>query len=61
MPKSKMTAILKVTPSKDDKPLPGRNEPCPCGSKLKFKKCCGLKYSNYVSAKLVEAHKRFGC
>ncbi len=19
----------------------GRNDPCPCGSKLKFKKCCG--------------------
>jgi uncharacterized protein YecA (UPF0149 family) len=19
----------------------GRNEPCPCGSGLKFKKCCG--------------------
>ncbi|MCB1902002.1 UPF0149 family protein [Cognatazoarcus halotolerans] len=22
-------------------PLPGRNDPCPCGSGLKFKKCCG--------------------
>jgi uncharacterized protein YecA (UPF0149 family) len=21
-------------------PLPGRNDPCPCGSKLKYKKCC---------------------
>jgi NADH:ubiquinone oxidoreductase subunit D len=21
----------------------GRNEPCPCGSKLKFKKCCLIK------------------
>ena len=21
--------------------LPGRNEPCYCGSKVKFKKCCG--------------------
>jgi uncharacterized protein len=20
----------------------GRNEPCPCGSGKKFKKCCGL-------------------
>jgi uncharacterized protein len=20
---------------------PGRNEPCPCGSGVKFKKCCG--------------------
>jgi ribosome-binding protein aMBF1 (putative translation factor) len=23
-------------------PTPGRNEPCPCGSGRKFKKCCGL-------------------
>jgi uncharacterized protein YecA (UPF0149 family) len=22
-------------------PKPGRNEPCPCGSGRKFKKCCG--------------------
>lgn len=21
----------------------GRNDPCPCGSKVKFKKCCGSK------------------
>jgi uncharacterized protein YecA (UPF0149 family) len=24
-------------------PKVGRNEPCPCGSGLKFKKCCALK------------------
>lgn len=23
----------------------GRNEPCPCGSGKKYKKCCGLKES----------------
>ena len=23
-------------------PKVGRNEPCPCGSSKKFKKCCGL-------------------
>jgi len=22
---------------------PGRNDPCPCGSGKKYKKCCGLK------------------
>lgn len=27
-----------------DKPKVGRNEPCPCGSGLKFKKCCLKKY-----------------
>jgi SWIM/SEC-C metal-binding protein len=25
---------------KRDKPKVGRNDPCPCGSGLKFKKCC---------------------
>lgn len=24
----------------NDKPIVGRNEPCPCGSGLKYKKCC---------------------
>lgn len=24
-----------------ESPKVGRNEPCPCGSKLKYKKCCG--------------------
>lgn len=23
--------------------LPGRNDPCPCGSGKKYKKCCGAK------------------
>lgn len=25
------------------KALPGRNDPCPCGSGKKFKKCCGAE------------------
>ena len=24
-----------------EKPIPGRNDPCPCGSGKKYKKCCG--------------------
>lgn len=24
-----------------EKPKPGRNDPCPCGSGKKYKKCCG--------------------
>lgn len=24
-------------------PQPGRNDPCPCGSGKKYKKCCGRK------------------
>jgi len=27
-------------PIKADRP-PGRNDPCPCGSGKKYKKCCG--------------------
>ena len=42
----------KTLPGEDDKPLPepvapikgggnvGRNDPCPCGSGKKYKKCC---------------------
>ena len=29
------------SPIKNAKPKTGRNEPCPCGSGKKFKKCCG--------------------
>jgi preprotein translocase subunit SecA len=25
-----------------DAPKVGRNDPCPCGSGLKYKKCCGV-------------------
>ena len=28
---------------KYDGPKIGRNDPCPCGSNKKFKKCCGKK------------------
>ncbi|NDV23800.1 anaerobic sulfatase maturase [Desulfovibrio sp. JC022] len=29
------------TPEKDSYNKPGRNQPCPCGSGKKFKRCCG--------------------
>ncbi len=32
----------KVQPIKAET-QPGRNDPCPCGSGKKYKKCCGLK------------------
>ncbi len=32
----------KVTPIQADA-APGRNDPCPCGSGKKYKKCCGRK------------------
>lgn len=30
-----------ITPAVSTKPPVGRNDPCPCGSGLKYKKCCG--------------------
>ena len=32
---------VKKIPMKADKQKPGRNDPCPCGSGPKYKKCCG--------------------
>jgi Protein of unknown function (DUF1186)/SEC-C motif len=34
----------KETPQQKREPKVGRNEPCPCGSGRKFKKCCWGKY-----------------
>jgi hypothetical protein len=33
----------KITPDRLDQPKVGRNDPCPCGSGKKFKKCCARK------------------
>lgn len=30
-----------VEPIRSDSGAPGRNDPCPCGSGKKYKKCCG--------------------
>jgi len=30
-------------PQKREEPKVGRNEPCPCGSGKKYKKCCAIK------------------
>ena len=37
---------LEVTPQtiRKDGPAPGRNDPCPCGSGQKYKKCCFPKF-----------------
>jgi preprotein translocase subunit SecA len=29
------------TPTVREEPKVGRNDPCPCGSGKKYKKCCG--------------------
>jgi SEC-C motif-containing protein len=33
--------MVKAKPVVREEPKVGRNEPCPCGSGKKFKKCCG--------------------
>lgn len=38
--KEKDLVATNVVPFKRDKPKVGRNEPCPCGSGKKYKKCC---------------------
>ncbi|HZN64913.1 MAG TPA: SEC-C metal-binding domain-containing protein, partial [Tepidisphaeraceae bacterium] len=35
-------AAVKVKPIIKDGPRVGRNDPCPCGSGKKYKKCCGV-------------------
>jgi uncharacterized protein YecA (UPF0149 family) len=36
--------ILGRKPFKRKRPLPGRNDKCPCGSGKKFKHCCEKKF-----------------
>jgi uncharacterized protein YecA (UPF0149 family) len=31
----------RLAPIRRDAPKVGRNDPCPCGSGKKYKKCCG--------------------
>jgi len=41
----KQTATAKVAQVKrEGQEKPGRNDPCPCGSGKKYKKCCYPKY-----------------
>ncbi len=39
-------------------PKIGRNDPCPCGSGLKFKKCCALKPQNESPAAVAARYAR---
>jgi uncharacterized protein YecA (UPF0149 family) len=39
VPQSPLAAAL--MPKISARPVAGRNDPCPCGSGKKFKKCCG--------------------
>jgi uncharacterized protein YecA (UPF0149 family) len=37
-----LAALNAMFASMPDEPEPGRNDPCPCGSGKKYKKCCGF-------------------
>ncbi|MDB3958414.1 SEC-C metal-binding domain-containing protein, partial [Opitutales bacterium] len=41
-PPSAPSAPPVATPVVRDAPKVGRNDPCPCGSGKKYKKCCGI-------------------
>jgi SWIM/SEC-C metal-binding protein len=38
---SDLERLLNIPKTKISDKKPGRNEPCPCGSGNKYKKCCG--------------------
>jgi len=40
---AKTRCCAPVETIKYDQPKVGRNDPCPCGNGIKFKKCCGKK------------------
>jgi len=51
--------IVRTTaPITRDAPKIGRNEPCWCGSDLKYKKCCLLTEREYQAAVQAEAETR---
>ncbi len=39
--RSARPAVVSRAPIRREAPKPGRNDPCPCGSGRKYKKCCG--------------------
>jgi len=41
---SDVERLLNPPTIRKGEPKVGRNDPCPCGSGLKFKKCCLMKY-----------------
>ncbi|MCL2105402.1 MAG: SEC-C metal-binding domain-containing protein [Kiritimatiellaeota bacterium] len=41
MPAKRYHHFSSLTPSQREEPKTGRNDPCPCGSGKKHKKCCG--------------------
>lgn len=47
-PQSRMTQV--ALPLPDGRPKVGRNDPCPCGSGKKYKKCCGAPGASAAGA-----------
>lgn len=44
-----MVTVVENKPHVRFNPKVGRNEPCPCGSGKKFKKCHALKPNHFIS------------
>lgn len=42
LPLRQSAAVQAATPVERDQPKVGRNDPCPCGSGKKYKKCCAI-------------------
>ncbi len=41
-PHTMSTRLQVTTNPAEDTPQPVRNEPCPCGTGIKYKNCCGM-------------------
>lgn len=48
----------RVAPYTRKQPFIQRNDLCPCGSKLKYKRCCGLKNRISMQKKVIEIRNK---
>lgn len=45
-------------PFKRSRPLPGRNDPCPCGSGKKFKHCHEIEYLAKLQERVISNNQK---
>ncbi|ATW26816.1 IS1096 element passenger TnpR family protein [Candidatus Formimonas warabiya] len=60
--KRELAEVNQVVPKEQEwekKPKIGRNDPCPCGSGKKYKKCCGAQEEKVVSLLEFQTEKEF--
>ena len=46
----KLMQIVRASHAKESVPQAGRNDPCPCGSGKKYKRCCGAGQPSIAQA-----------